>query len=317
MTNELLDYLTSEEREQLSHCTLCPRKCGADRLHDKKGFCNLGVSLSTALIINHKGEEPILSKDKGITNVFFSHCNCQCIFCQNYKISSNKTEPKNLYPTMEEVIDRIISVLSTSENVLGFVSATHQIPVMKAIIRELHKRRCYPKIVYNCGGYESVESLQELEDWVDVYLPDWKYADNELAQRYSSAPGYNETVISAVKEMYRQKGSSILTDINENIESGLIIRHLVLPEQLENSKKVLDEIAWEISSNITLSLMSQYNPPFVLPYSDLNRKITQKEYNEVLDFALESGFHKIFTQDLGSTDSVIPDFDNNTFVNNN
>lgn len=317
MDNKLLEYLTDEEKEQLSACTLCPRECKADRLHGEAGFCNTGISLSIALIINHKGEEPILSKDKGVCNVFFSHCNCQCIFCQNYKISSNKTSPKNLYTTMNEVVDKIEEVLKTSENVLGFVSPTHQIPIMKAIIREVNKRGLFPKIVYNCGGYESVETLKQLDGLVDVYLPDWKYCDEELSKKYSFASYYPQIVKNAVKEMYHQKGSSILTDNEGNIESGLIIRHLILPDCIDNSKKVLDEIAWELSPNVTLSLMSQYNPPFSLPYNNLNRKITEKEYNEVLDFALELGFHKIFAQDLTSTDSVIPDFDNNTFIRNN
>ncbi len=316
MKEDILKYLTKDEISALECCTLCPRKCKINRINGEKGFCNTDVSLNIALIINHKGEEPILSKNKGICNVFFSHCNCQCVFCQNHKISSNKTAPKSLYNTMDEVIEKIKEVLQTSENILGFVSPTHQLPIMKAIIRALHKQNIYPKIVYNCGGYENVETLQELENTVDIYLPDWKYSIEELSKKYSLAPDYPNVAKKAIKEMYRQKGSSILTDKDNNIESGLIIRHLLLPDELENSKKVLDDIAWELSPNVTLSLMSQYNPPFALPYEKLNRKITQKEYDDLLDFAFSLGFHKIFAQDLTSTDSVVPDFDNNTFIRN-
>ena len=317
MDTSLLKYLTQEEISFLSHCVLCPRECGADRLNGKKGFCNLGLSLSVALIINHKGEEPILSKDKGVCNVFFSHCNCQCIFCQNYKISSTVTEPKNLYPTVDDTVNKIIEVLKTSENVLGFVSPTHQIPIMKLLIRKVNERGFFPKIVYNCGGYEKTEILKSLDEIIDVYLPDWKYCDNELSIKYSSAPDYPLIAKQAVKEMYRQKGSSVLTDKDGNIESGLIIRHLLLPGHLEESKKVLDEIAWELSPNVTLSLMSQYNPPFPLPYKNLNKKVSFKEYEELLDFAVSLGFHKIYAQDLSSAENVMPDFDNNTFIRNN
>ncbi|MBP3254639.1 MAG: hypothetical protein J6M30_09060 [Bacteroidales bacterium] len=316
MDNELLNCLTSEEIRQLQCCTLCPHKCGVNRLKGEKGFCRLDLSLAIALVINHKGEEPVLSRSKGVTNVFFSHCNSQCLFCQNHRISCNTLDTKNLYPTVTEVTDKITEVLQTSENVLGFVSPTHQLPVMKALIREVNNRGLFPKIVYNCGGYEDVQTLEGLEGTVDVYLPDWKYADKELGRKYSSVRDYSQKAKAAIKEMYRQKGSSVLTDIDGNIESGLIIRHLILPGCTDNSKKVLDEIAWELSPNVTLSLMSQYNPPFQMPYSNLNRKITEKEYNEVLDFALSLGFHKIYSQDLTSTDSVIPDFDNNTFIRN-
>ncbi|MGP1515733.1 MAG: hypothetical protein ACTTJH_07235 [Bacteroidales bacterium] len=316
MANELLKYLTSDEQKQLANCKLCPRRCGTNRWENQMGFCNTNVDLAIALIINHKGEEPILSKNKGITNVFFSHCNCQCIFCQNHRISSNKSTPKNLYSTINDAIEKIIYTLKTSENILGFVSATHQLPIMKAIIRELHRRNVHPKIVYNCGGYESVETLRDLENIVNIYLPDWKYANNSLGMKYSCAPNYPQIATASIKEMYRQKGSSILTDKNENIENGLIIRHLILPNEIENSKKVLDNIAWELSPNVTLSLMSQYKPPFLQPFNNLNRKINEKEYNEVLEFALALGFHKIYTQDLSSPDNVLPDFDNNTFIRN-
>ena len=317
MEEDILKYLTEEEVRQLSVCELCPRKCRVNRIKGEKGFCNTGLSLAVALIINHKGEEPVLSKNKGITNVFFSHCNCRCIFCQNYKISDCKTQVKSLYPTMQEVIDKIEATLQTSENVLGFVSPTHQIPVMKAVIRQLHLRGIYPKIVYNCGGYENVQMLKQLEDIVDVYLPDMKYSDNELAKRFSSAPDYPDIAIAALKEMYRQKGSPVLTDKDGNIESGLIIRHLVLPSYADNSKNALDAIAWELSPNVTLSLMSQYNPPCEMKYPELNAKISQQEYDEVTDFAFGLGFHKIYLQELSSCDSVVPDFDNNTFIRNN
>ncbi len=314
--DDILDYLTLEEKKELSCCELCPRRCKVNRLEGQMGFCKSGVSYSIALIINHKGEEPVLSKDKGICNIFFSHCNCQCVFCQNYKISNNITKPKNLYHTMDDIIEKISEVLKISSNVVGFVSATHQIPIMKAIIRQLHAKGLFPKIVYNTGGYDSVEQLKKMADIIDVYLPDYKYADDTLAEKFSHCKDYSSIAMDAIKEMYYQKGSSIITDEQDDIVSGLIIRHLLLPSHLQNSKKALQDIAWQISNNICLSLMSQYSPPFDLNYKELNNKVNAQEYNLLKDYAYSLGFHKGYFQDLDSVDNVLPDFDNNNFINN-
>lgn len=317
VVDDVLEYLTLEEKQELSCCQLCPRKCKVNRLKGEKGFCNSGVSYCIALIINHKGEEPILSKDKGICNIFFSHCNCQCVFCQNHKISNNLTKPKSLYHTMDSIIDKISEILKTSNNIIGFVSATHQIPIMKAIIRQLHNKGLFPKIVYNCGGYEDVNQLKKMADIIDVYLPDYKYADDILADKFSHCKDYSSVAAKAIQEMYRQKGSSIITDKDDNILSGLIIRHLLLPSHIQNSKDVLQNIVWQMSANVCLSLMSQYSPPFYQKYNELNHKVTSIEYDTLKEFAYTLGFHKGYFQDLDSSNNVLPDFDNNTFINNN
>ena len=312
----IIDYYTENERDILSSCTLCPRTCHKNRLQGEKGFCNLDAGLNIALICLHKGEEPVISGKKGICNVFFSHCNCQCIFCQNYKISNNFQEAKNQYPTVESAVDKIIEVLQDSENVVGFVSATHQIPAMKVLIRELHKRGKFPKIVYNSNGYDNVQHLKALEGIVDVYLPDFKYISNDIAQRFSMTKDYGDKALLAIKEMYRQKGSSILTDANENIESGLIIRHLLLPKHLEESKKVLDCIAWELSTSVTLSIMSQYKAPYKMPFEELNLSTQVEEYEELTEFFYSLGFHNGYLQDFSSQTTCVPDFENNRFLNN-
>lgn len=316
MNTNLINYLLPEEIKALEYCQLCPRKCKINRLKGQKGFCNCDIDFNIALIINHKGEEPVLSKDKGICNVFFSHCNCQCIFCQNYQISNNQAIAKNSYQTMDQVVNKIIETLSQSENILGFVSPTHQIPIMNAIIRQIHSKGIFPTIVYNCGGYENEDILDLLNHNIDVYLPDFKYSDNKLGDLYSKAPQYKDFAIKSLKKMYYFKGSSLLFDSNNTIESGLIVRHLLLPNHLEQSKKALDLLAWELSPNITLSLMSQYVPPFKTKYDSLNRKVTIQEYEELKEFAYSLGFHKGYFQDLSSQESTIPDFENNTFINN-
>ena len=317
MMTDILKYYTLEEKKILEDCTLCPRKCHKNRLNGERGFCNLDAEINIALICLHKGEEPILSREKGVCNVFFSHCNCQCVFCQNHKISNNSLEPKNLYTTVGSVLTEIEKILQKSENILGFVSPTHQIPAMNVIIRELHKRNIYPKIVYNSNGYDNPEVLKSLENVVDIYLPDFKYISEDLSLKFSKTKDYGEKTLLAIKEMYRQKGSSILTDKDDKIESGLIIRHLLLPNYLEESKKVLDTIAWDISTAVTLSIMSQYTPPFVLPFEELNTKTTKEEYAELVDFFYELGFYKGFLQDTSSQETCLPDFDNNRFINQN
>ncbi|MCQ2326498.1 MAG: 4Fe-4S cluster-binding domain-containing protein [Bacteroidales bacterium] len=312
---DILNYYTDKEKEILSDCTLCPRKCHKNRLNGEKGFCNLDVDLNIALICLHKGEEPVISGKKGICNIFFSHCNCQCVFCQNHKISNNCNEAKNLYSSVKEAVDKIIEILKESENIVGFVSPTHQVPAMNVIIRELHKRGVFPKFVYNSNGYDNVEILKELEGVIDVYVPDFKYVSEDIAQKFSKTKDYGEKTLLAIKEMYRQKGSTLITDNEEKIESGLIIRHLLLPHHLEESKKVLDTIAWDISTSVSLSIMSQYTPPFTMPYAELNCKTSEEEYNELADFFYSTGFHNGWLQDLSSNDSCLPDFDNNRFLN--
>lgn len=316
MTNEeFLDYLTEDEKHSLENCELCPRKCHINRIKGGNGFCNTPITPSIALIINHKGEEPAIGGKKGITNVFFSHCNCQCIYCQNYKISNNQTEIKTSYVSMSDILDKIELTLQTSENIIGFVSPTHQLPAMKAIIRELRKRNLNPITVYNCGGYENIDEIKKLSSYIDIYLPDYKYSDDYLAEKFSKAPHYSTIAIKTIKEMYNQKGSTLLK-IGVVAENGMIIRHLVLPNYLQNSKKALENIADNISTNITISLMSQYNPPFRLAHDELNRKLTENEYKEIENYAFHLGFHKGYFQDLTSSESVLPDFDNNTFLKN-
>lgn len=303
---------TEEEKEALRHCELCPRKCGVNRLEGEKGFCNCGCGLEIAMVCNHKGEEPILSGEKGICNVFFSHCNLQCVYCQNKQISSNKASVFHPFKTFDELIEKIKTTLRQSENVLGFVSPSHHQMLMKAIIRRLHEEGFYPKTIYNTNAYDNPSALRKLEGIIDIYLPDYKYTDPDLAKQLSKAEDYPRQALEAITEMYRQKGSSLLTDSENRIESGLIVRHLVLPSKTENSKRVLDNLC-DISFNLNISLMSQYAPLEPLDFDFLNSRLTQEEYDEVCDYFFSIGLHKGFFQELSSQDNLVPDFEKGTW----
>ncbi|MBR1768955.1 MAG: 4Fe-4S cluster-binding domain-containing protein [Bacteroidales bacterium] len=314
MNYDITDFYTQEEKTMLSRCMLCPHECGVNRLEGEKGYCQSDAELNIALICNHKGEEPVLSGEKGICNVFFSHCNCQCLFCQNKDISDNRKKCKNNYKTLKEAADKIEEILQESENIVGFVSPTHQIPMMKSIIRELHRRNLHPKIVYNTSGYDKVEEIKGLEGIVDIYLPDFKYANKDLALRFSKIKNYPQVCLQAVKEMYRQTGSSILSDERERALRGLIIRHLILPGHAEESKEVLENIAFELSFSVSISLMGQYFPPFeIKDYPELNRTLTKEEYQEVAEHFHALGLHNGWLQDISSNAEYLPDFENMGF----
>lgn len=289
------------ELNLLSSCQLCPRNCKVNRLKGEKGFCQTDASLNVALVCNHKGEEPSLSGEKGICNVFFSHCNLQCTYCQNKQISNNKNETKNSYNSFEDLILEIKKVLEESENVIGFVSPTHSIPLMRAIIRTLNSQGIYPKIIYNTNAYDKVETLRDLEEFVDIYLPDYKYSDNQLAKELSIAENYPEIALKAIQEMYRQKG-----------KKGVIVRHLILPTQINNSKKALWNLS-DISFNLNISLMSQYTPCEHYKQEYLNQYLNEKEYQEVCDYFYEIGLSQGLFQELSSQNNLVPDFDSNSW----
>jgi len=210
-------------------------------------------------IVLHRGEEPPISGEKGIVNVFFPSCNMQCVYCQNWEISCRGT--RGTIMSLDEICDAIIELLPLSENNLGFVSPTHFVLQMISIVEELRKRGFYPTIVYNTNGYELPETIRSLEGIVDVWLPDFKYSDDDLAVALSEAPHYSQFALKALKEMVHQVGTTLHTDDVGIARRGIIIRHLVLPGFAKNSTDVLNLIAEHLSPNLHLSLMSQYYPP--------------------------------------------------------
>ena len=298
---------------ELRDCSICPHECGADRAGAKLGFCQSGVGFSVASIFPHKGEEPVISGSSGICNVFFSRCNMQCVYCQNYEISRNRETVAQETQSLEVILDRILQVTDAGIKLVGFVSPSHYIPQMKVLIAVLNEIRPGLRFVFNNGGYDRLETIRELEGSIALYLPDFKYMDENLARRYSQAPHYPEVAKSVLKEMFRQKGSNLWLDDDGLAESGMIIRHLVLPGEVENSKSVLRFIAEELSPGVHLSLMSQYWPtPAVAGHPKLGRKVTVEEYDEVLAELHRLGFHRGWVQELESPDHYRPEFSKET-----
>ena len=293
----------------LSNCNCCPRSCNINRINGVTGFCNTGDGYYISSICAHRGEEPVISGEYGICNIFFSHCNMQCIYCQNYQISDNQKILEYSSMSLSDIIKQIVIILNNGVKSLGFVSPSHSIPQMLEIIYAIKKEGHTPVIVYNSNGYDKPEHIKELTGVIDVYLPDLKYMDNRLSAEYSNTPDYVEFATQTIKEMYRQKGSDIILDNDGLITSGMIIRHLVLPGHVDNSKDVLRFIANELSPDVYISLMSQYYPtPKVVNHPVLGRTLSIKEYDEVLDEMENLGFHRGFVQELDSSHNYQPDF---------
>ncbi len=296
----------------LRECAECPRNCLADRFSDDLGYCECGAGLPIASVCAHMGEEPVLSGRHGICNIFFGHCNLQCIYCQNYQISSNRSPWTAFETGLESLVGQIEGILDRGAGAVGFVSPSHCIPQMRLIMRALANRGRQPVYVFNTNGYDNRETIRSLERDIDVYLPDLKYMDNNLAAEYSDVSDYVEVAGDALREMYRQVGSEIVLDKNGLITRGLIIRHLILPGHVENSQAVLKFIARELSEDIHISLMAQYHPtPAVAAHPKLGRRLTREEYDEVLTTFEDLGFHRGWVQDLTSPANYLPDFDKN------
>ncbi len=290
----------------MSFCNICPRKCNAERLplaENGEGFCGLGGAPKIARAALHFWEEPPISGENGSGTVFFSGCNLGCIFCQNKKISRGRfgktVTPERLREIYEELINK-------GAHNINLVTPTH---FADAVLASLEPKLAVP-VVYNCGGYESVETLKRFEGKIQIYLPDIKYSDNVLAKKYSAAPDYFETAKAAVKEMYRQTGKYDIGD-DGIMKKGVIIRHLILPGQLENTKKVIDWVKNEFApGEVLFSLMSQFTPVEGCNTDELYRRLTKDEYSEIADYLFESGIEDGFMQELSSAkEEYIPPFD--------
>ncbi len=306
MTREIY---TSEEIDLLSHCTLCPRECGVNRFEGGTGYCRSDAGMNIASICIHRGEEPPVSGPAGICNIFFAGCNLRCIYCQNYDISRPGVEFRKNFTTLNETLDRIEEIISDEVKAVGFVSPSHVVPQVRAIIRGLNSRGLRPITVYNTNSYDKPEVIDTLGGMIDVYLPDYKYATASLAKDFSDAPDYPELALKALRRMYYQKGSTLPMDEEGRAEGGMLIRHLVLPGHSGESKKVLESIADELSAGVHLSLMSQYHPtPYVSSHPDLKRILYKKEYEAVVETMEDLGFRNGWVQDMESCRNYRPDF---------
>ncbi len=307
---------TNEEKALLSDCRLCPRECSADRFAGGGGYCSSDAGMNIASICIHRGEEPVISGPDGICNIFFAGCNLRCIYCQNHEISRPGRINSGSGYTFEDTLQRIEKILSTGIRAVGFVSPSHVVPQVKAIIRGLNERGLRPLMVYNTNGYDKPEVIDSLDGLIDIYLPDYKYVTPEIAGEFSDASDYPDVVMKALRRMYFQKGSKLMVDDEGRAESGILIRHLVLPGYAYESIKVLRSIAEELSPGIHISLMSQYHPTkFVNERKYLGRSIYSSEYEAVTREMEKLGFRNGWLQDMDSNLNYRPDFSReNPFV---
>ena len=275
-------------------CNLCPRKCNALRTeHSGDGFCKAGTMPVVARVAPHFGEEPCISGTKGSGTVFFSGCTMKCVYCQNYEISDGH---KGRAITAKELADCYKDLEAQGVHNINLVTADHYAPAVKESL-EIYKPSV--PIVYNCSGYTSPATLALLDGLIDIYLPDFKYADDMLAVKYSSAPNYVNTASAAIKEMLFQVGVPQF-DSNGMMKKGVIVRHLILPSHTKNSIEVLDLLKRSFGSQVLVSLMCQYVPVGrASDFPKLNRTITRREYDKVKSELFDLGLNG-FTQDLSS-----------------
>lgn len=291
----------------MKHCTLCPRECKVDRTKNEVGLCGVSNKIKVARIAPHYYEEPPISGKNGSGAIFFSGCNLKCIFCQNYDISKYNFG-KTI--TITKLAEKMIELQNMKVHNINLVTPTHYIPQIRKAIIKAKKMGLNIPIVYNTSSYESVESLKLLDGLIDVYLPDLKYYDDILAIKYSKAPNYFNIAIDAIEEMYRQTGS-IEFDKNGMIKKGVIVRHLLLPGQIEDSKKIIKYLNFIYNNNIFISIMNQYTPlENVKNIPELDKTVTDEEYNQLINYACDLGIKNAFIQE-GKTceESFIPKFD--------
>lgn len=287
------------------HCALCPRRCGVNRPAGETGFCRTKLICRIAAALPHYGEEPPISGSKGAGTIFFSSCNLRCVYCQNYQISHLN---QGFDITSEELAMKFLSLQNEGCHNLELVSPSHQIVgILKAIQIAVQEGFQLP-IVYNTNGYEELETLKMLDGIVDIYLPDFKYFQDEMAEKYSSVSDYVENTKIAIKEMFRQVGYLKVNEDGIAIK-GLIIRHLVLPQNISGTIKILKWIAEDLSPEVHISLMAQYYPIYKAKlYPEINRRITDIEYEMAIDFAEALGLNNVWIQDLTSAPHYVPDF---------
>ncbi len=292
------------EFNELKNCHLCPKNCGVNR-YKKLGFCRSSADLFVSYYSLHMWEEPIISGNHGSGTIFFSNCNLKCIFCQNRKISNDgygkKISLDRLSKIMLELQDR-------GAHNINLVTPTHYAPLIKYSINMI-KDKIHIPVVYNTSSYENVGTIRMMKDIVNIYLADFKYFDNELGKKYSNCDNYRECAIKSIDEMYKQVGKFIIKD--DLMVSGLIVRVLVLPGHIDDSKKIIKYLYDKYKDNIIISIMNQYTPLFhIEKYENLNRKVNDSEYDEIINYACDLGVKQAFIQE-GNTqeESFIPDFD--------
>ena len=293
--------------EKLENCTICPHQCGVDRKKGQIGRCQAKDTVKIALYSVHFFEEPCISGEKGSGTIFFSHCNLNCLYCQNYEISQ-------LGKGKEYTIEQLAEIMLKQQNLgvanINLVTPTSYVAQIIEAIKIAKKNGLNIPIVYNTNSYEKIETLKMLDGYIDIYLPDLKYADDKLGKKYSNINHYFEIATKAIQEMRRQVGPAIF-DSNGMMKRGVIIRHLVLPNYIENSKKVLKWLKENIHPEDYISVMAQYFPTYLAKQDKfMNRKLTTEEWEEIENYIEELDFKNGFVQELGEhEEEYVPKWD--------
>lgn len=281
-SNGSLSNIAKELMEHLERCDLCPHQCGVNRFEGKVGFCGATADVEIASYGPHFGEESVLVGFGGSGTIFFTHCNMRCAFCQNYHISQLGEGRK---VSIEELAGIMLTLQHIGCHNINLVTPTHYIPQIVSALVIAAKNGLRIPLVYNCGGYERKEIIAQLDGIIDIYMPDFKYGDDEKAMRYSNVSNYTKYAKESIVEMQRQVGD-LVVDENGIALRGLIIRHLVMPNNVADSKKVLELIAKKLSPKAYVNVMAQYYPTFKAhQFPEIARRITMGEYKEVLKFA--------------------------------
>jgi putative pyruvate formate lyase activating enzyme len=290
----------------LGRCTLCPRRCGVDRLAGERGFCRTGREALVASAVPHLGEEPCISGSRGSGTVFFTHCNLTCVFCQNRDISRGG---RGDAVGADELAGLMLRLQAQGCHNINLVTPSHLAPqILEAVLTAAREGLSVP-LVWNSSGYDGLETLRLLDGAVDLYLPDFKYGSNETAARLSTAPDYTDRALEALRVMYRQVGDLELDPSGAAVR-GLLVRHLVLPEDLAATRACLTFLREELSASVGLSVMSQYTPfPGDSGESGLRRELHPREYARAVRWVEELGFDRAYVQHLASAGDWLPDFE--------
>lgn len=290
----------------LKNCNLCIRRCNINRLNNEIGFCKATDKIKIARASLHMWEEPPISGTVGSGTVFFSHCNLKCVFCQNHEISQ---ESFGKEISIQRLSDIFLELQEKNAANINLVTPTHYVPQILESIEIAKSKGLSIPILYNTNSYDSIETIKLLNGYIDVYLPDFKYFNDKYSVKYSSAPRYEENIIPVLKEMYNQVGP---VQFNKEgfITKGIIVRHLMLPGLLFDSKKVLDEIYSTFQDDVYISIMNQYTPMYnACNYPEINKTLNPKHYDTLIDYASSIGITNGFIQDSGTNSTAfVPDF---------
>ncbi len=302
---------TLNTQDLYSPCNLCPRRCGADRTNGRTGFCRMTSEVTVNLSMIHRGEEPVLGGEGGCGAVFFEGCSLRCIFCQNHRIS--ELTGKGTVYDEASLADLFLALASDGAGAIDLVTPMHFAPTVAKAVRTAKEKGLSIPVICNCSGYEQVSTLKLFDGLVDIYLPDLKYYSRKVSSKYANAPDYFPKAAMALDEMFRQTGSTVINE-NGTMTRGMIVRHLMLPGNLFDSKHILDYLVSRFGDSIYISLMSQYTPmPHILENEnapkELKRPLSRGNYEKLCDYLADLGQTNAFVQEMSSSGSLmIPSF---------